>query len=314
VIKTERTALILSAAMSLMMGTLGMTFAWLTNSQAILLDGLFNLIYVIIALVTIRVASLAAMPDTEKYPYGYAYFESLVNAGKGLLILGVSLLALGDSLLALFSGGREVAAGLAIAYALAATLICSLTALTLRQAYRHAPGPLLRADVENWIINSLISSAVLAAFCLIPLMQYMEWHQSARYVDPILVTAVVVFCLGVPVRMASVSIKELLNRAPPRFIREPVRAAVAESLSGLPVKDHYIRMVRPGRTLYVAVYVVLPEDFPVDGLASLDAIRQTVDDRIRQVSTRLVLDVLFTADPRWASPTAGYDPRAMGVT
>ncbi|TVP56951.1 MAG: cation transporter [Halomonadaceae bacterium] len=304
-INTERGALILSASMAGIMGVVGISFALLSNSQAILLDGLFNLIYVIIAVITVRVSRLVTLPDSDKYPYGYAYFESLVNAGRGLVILGVSLLALGDSLLSLFSGGREVSAGMAIGYSVFATVTCTGTVLLLRRAHRRVPGPLLAADVENWLINALISTTVLLAFCTVPVLHYLEWHTAARYVDPVLVTLVVLFCLGVPVRMASVSIKELLNRAPPRQVREPVQQVVSALLAEHAVVGHRLRMVRPGRTLYIVLYLELPQQGVLEGLAEQDRFRQTLHQRLQPLVRHLVLDVVFTGEQRWLSQGNG---------
>ncbi|HCQ36559.1 MAG TPA: cation transporter, partial [Alcanivorax sp.] len=58
--KSERGALILSVVMSLVVGAAAVTAASLTQSKAILLDGLFNLIYFLVALVTVRISVLAA--------------------------------------------------------------------------------------------------------------------------------------------------------------------------------------------------------------------------------------------------------------
>ena len=298
--QTERGALGLSAAMAGLLGTVAVTFALASNSQAILLDGIFNLIYVMIALVTVRVSRLVTLPDNERYPYGYAYFEPLVNASRGLVILGVGLLALGDSLLSLFSGGREVSAGLAIVYAAFATLICTVTLMLLRRAHRLVPGPLLAADVENWLINSLISGAVLLSFLTVPVLHHFGWPTAARYVDPLLVTLVVaLFCLAVPARMTLDAIKELLNRAPPRAVRAPVSRAVAEVLAQTPVVCHRIRMVRPGRTLYVVVYVVLPATGPLQSLPEQDRLREQLHLRLQSLTPHLVLDMVFTGEERW---------------
>ncbi|MCC5858113.1 MAG: cation diffusion facilitator family transporter [Ectothiorhodospiraceae bacterium] len=303
--KVERRALLLSAIMSLIVGSAGISFALLTESRAILLDGLFNLTYFIVALATVRVARLSMRPDTEEFPFGYAYFESLINAGKGLLILGVSAVALVDSVIALATGGREILAGLAIAYAFFATIACTATALRLRRAYREHPTPLIQADVENWLINSLVSGSVLLAFCLIPLARLVGWDAITPYVDPLLVTLVVVICLGMPVRLAWRAVMELLDRAPPAQVTQPVREAIDRSLASLPLKRVYVRMVRPGRTLFVTVHLVLPADFPVQTLTTLDTIRARLDSAVRQVHPRVVTDVLFTAEERWAAPTNG---------
>lgn len=307
--RTESGALVLSAGMSLFLGTTGLILSVVTGSQVILLDGLFNLIYSMMAFVSVRVAGLLAMPDNEKYPFGHAYFESLVNAAKGLLILGISLLALGDSVLVLLSGGREIVAGLAIIYSVIAT-ICSLVAFVLlRRARGHISSPLVEADFANWWINTVISASVLLAFCLIPVAEWAGLGQLTPYVDPLMVAAVVVlFCLSMPFRMASDAIKELLNRAPPKSVREPVQEVVAEVVGDCAACDFSLRMVRPGRTLYLLVHVVVPQDSPAAGLAEQDRIRRDLDARLRRIVRPLVLDVVFTGEARWAAPTNGQAP------
>ena len=303
--KTERGVLWLSLLVALLMAVVGVGLAFATHSRVILLDGLYNAIYFLVGLFTLRVARLAAQPDSDRFPFGHAYFESLVNAAKGLLILGISLIALVDSLMAILAGGREIASGLAIGYAVFATAACSATAIVLRRSAKVIDSPLVRADVANWLLNAVISGALIVGFCTVPLLQVLGWHEATAYVDPVLVAALVLIFIGVPVRMARQAILELLNRAPGDDIRNPVTAAVDRALAGLPVRERRVRLVRPGRTLYVIVHVVLPADWQVDGLRDLDVVRERIERSVRVEHPRLLLDVVFTADPYWAAPNSG---------
>ncbi|MCS2608627.1 cation diffusion facilitator family transporter [Halomonas dongshanensis] len=303
--KTESGALVVSALMALVIGAAGITATLLSNSQAILLDGLFNLIYFAIALVTIKVSRLASRPDSDAYPFGYTYFESLVNLCKGLLILGVSIFALVDAVAALLSGGRDIDAGLAIVYALFATATCSFTAWTMHKSLGHVRSPLIEADKLNWVVNSIISAAVLAAFCLVLLLKWLDWQTFVPFIDPILVIAVVLLCLGVPVRMATQALQELLNKTPPASIAAPVRDAIAHALADTPTEEIRVRMVRPGRMLYVMVHVVLPEQSEGQEVTQLDQLRERIDQEIRTHHSPMVCDVVFTADRRWAAPSCG---------
>lgn len=302
--KTEANTLVFSALMALIIGVVGMVATLATNSLAILLDGLFNLIYFAIALVTIKVSRLASRPDSESYPFGYSYFESLVNLCKGLLILGVSIFALVDAVAALFTGGREIAAGLAVLYALFATAACTLAAWVMHRSERHVHSPLVTADKLNWLINSVISAAVLAAFCLLLLFDYLGWRAVLPYVDSVLVMAVVVLCLSVPVRMASQALSELLNKTPEESIAQPVRQAVARGLADIDTVEVRVRIVRPGRLLYVVVHVVLPDTSELS-VTGQDSLRARVDNEVRRYYSPVVCDVMFTSDTRWAAPSCG---------
>ncbi|WP_111642352.1 cation transporter [Marinimicrobium alkaliphilum] len=303
--KTEVGALRVSVVMSLVVGGVAVTAATFTNSQAILLDGLFNLVYFAIALATLRVSQLASGPDSDQFPFGYSYFESLVNVGKGLLILGVSGFALFDAVNALLTGGREIVAGLAIAYAAFAALVCSVCAWLMQRTLRHVDSPLVRIDRDNWVINAVFTGVVLLTFCLIPVLQAFGFDTATRYIDSVLVIVVVLFFLGVPVRMANQALQELLNRTPPEPVAAPVRAAIEAALVDLPEHTLYVRMVKPGRLLYVIVHVVLPADYRPDSLASLDRVREQIDKQVRAFYAPLVTDVIFTTEERWAAPSSG---------
>ncbi|MGO3217033.1 MAG: cation diffusion facilitator family transporter, partial [Halomonas sp.] len=105
-------------------------------------------------------------------------------------------------------------------------------------------------------------------------------------------------------RMASQALRELLNKTPEEAIAEPVRQAVARGLVDIDTVEVRVRMVRPGRMLYVMVHVVLPETADVS-IASQDELRGRIDNEVRRYYAPVVCDVVFTADTRWAAPSCG---------
>jgi predicted Co/Zn/Cd cation transporter (cation efflux family) len=303
--KTETGALILSTVAALAIGIVATAAAVLSGSQAILLDGLYNLAFFVTALFTLRVARLLARPDDATYPFGYLYFEPLINTVKGLLILGVSGYALVNSGIALFSGGQELTLGPALIYAAAATAACAATWLVLRHANRGLGSPLVAADIGNWAVNTLISAGVFGAFVLAFLLKRAGLDTAALYVDPVLVGVVVLISLGVPIRMAGEGLLALLNRAPPPRVTAAIEAVVRDRLSGLAHRAIYVRTVKPGRTAYVTIHVLLPEDAVLD-LAAADALRRRVIDALVAAHAPVIVDVVFTAIEEYAAPTAGF--------
>jgi predicted Co/Zn/Cd cation transporter (cation efflux family) len=246
-----------------------------TGSGAILLDGLFNLCFFVTALFTLRIAALLARPDDERYPFGYLFFEPLINTVKGLLILGVSVFALVDALVALAAGGRGVAFGPAMLYAAFAVLICCAVVLALRRALRHVSSPLVAADTDNWIVNAVISAGILAGFALAAVLQRAGHATAARYVDPAMVALVVLLSIAIPVRMATTGLMALLSRAPAAPVVAGMEALVRGALGDLPVAHLYLRAVQPGRTGYVLVHVLVPPGTALD-LATSDQLRGSV--------------------------------------
>jgi predicted Co/Zn/Cd cation transporter (cation efflux family) len=303
--KTETGALILSTIAALAIGIVAMAAAVLSGSQAILLDGLYNLAFFVTALFTLRVARLLARPDDATYPFGYLYFEPLINTVKGLLILGVSGYALVNSVIALFSGGQDLTLGPALVYAAAATAACAAIWLVLRRANRRLGSPLIGADIGNWAVNTVISAGVFGAFVLALLLQRADLDTAALYVDPVLVGLVVLISLGVPIRMAGEGLLALLNRAPPASVTAAIETLVRDRLSDVANRAIYVRTVKPGRTAYVTIHVLLPEDATLD-LATADALRRRVIDALVAAHAPVIVDVVFTAIEEYAAPTAGF--------
>ena len=301
-IRQERRGLVISALGALTVGCAGMVFFSFSRAEAILLDGMFNLIYFATGLFTLKVARLMQRGDDEAFPYGYAFFEPLVNGLKGLLILGISVMAFAGAVEALLTGGREIAAVAAIVYGVIATTICWTMALVMRFFAKRTESPLIGADTENWIVNAAISSAVLIAFLSIKAMRAMELDALVPYVDPAIVLIVVAISVGIPVRMAWRAIMELLNRAPPVEITRKVSETVRRCVAHLPLQDLYVRVIQPGRTRMVLAHVVLPTDFRVEGLAQLDGIRKDTLAALERDHPGVVLDMVFTADPMWGAP------------
>jgi predicted Co/Zn/Cd cation transporter (cation efflux family) len=303
--RSERAALLVSAGAALVIGTVGVAAALVTGSGAILLDGLFNLCFFGTALVTLRVATLLGRPDDERYPFGYLFFEPLINSVKGLLILGVSLFALVDALVALATGGRAVAFGPAMLYAAFATLACLAVTFSLRRARAAAASPLVDADIDNWTVNTAISGGVFAGFVAAAILERAGLDAAAAHIDPAMVALVVLVSIAVPVRMAGTGLLALLNRAPAPQVVAGMEAAVRGALGDLPLARLYVRAIQPGRTTYVVVHALVPPGTPLD-LERADRLRGAVIAALAARHAPVIVDVVFTGVEAYAAPTTGY--------
>jgi predicted Co/Zn/Cd cation transporter (cation efflux family) len=303
---TETWSLVLSTVAALALGVVALMVALATGSGAILLDGAFNLCFFVTAPVTLRVARLLARPDDQHYPFGYLHFEPLINLVKGLLILGVGLIALIDAAISLYRGGNEVSAGLALAYAAFATVVCGFVFLALRRARRQTASPLVQGDIENWLVNLAISGGMFAAFCLALILQRAEMAAAARLVDPILVGLVVLLTLGVPIRMAGRGLLALLQRAPAKEVVAEIEEQVRGALADLPMRALYVRVVQPGRTTYAMVHALLGEAEAGLDVRQADALRRGVVAAVAARHAPVIIDVIFTANEELAAPTTGF--------
>jgi cation diffusion facilitator family transporter len=300
--RAEQKSLVISALGCLIIAVVALWASYSSSSQAILLDGFFNMTYFLAGLFTIKVSRLVQQGDDIHFPYGYSFFEPLVNGIKGLLILGVSVMALIGALQALLSGGRSIEAGIAMAYGAFASITAWFLAWVTHQGYSHSASPLVKVDADGWIVNAAISTAVLLAFVGIWTIEGSRFEYLAPYIDPVLVLVVVLISLSVPIRMAWTALMGLLNRAPSPEITGQVTTIVSNSLKELPVNELFVRVIQPGRVRLISAHVILPEDYRPENLKALDRQRSKTLEALKINYQNVVLDMLFTTERTWGAP------------
>ena len=149
----EQNSLKVAVYGNIFMAVLGLTFAWYTDSQAVLLDGVFSLIALIVAVLTLYVSRLIQRPGDDEFPFGYAVFEPLLNFGKGLIIAAVMALALFGSVETLLDGGSDIVVGGAVIYALIASIGCAAIVLFMKRMAKQTESPIIEVEVKNWTIT-----------------------------------------------------------------------------------------------------------------------------------------------------------------
>jgi predicted Co/Zn/Cd cation transporter (cation efflux family) len=292
----ERSALRLSIWGALVMAFLGFLFAFLTSSQAILLDGIFSLLGCGLAIATLHVAGMILRPDDEHFPFGYAGFESLLNLIKGLAIGLVSIIAAYTAIESLFRGGRDI------------------------RAFRATGSPLLEVDAKNWLVDAAISTAVALGFVAAAMLETSRYSGWVPYVDPILVLVVVAATANVPLGIIRTGFGELLLAAPPLDNLEKLDAAMRDLLASTGTVEHVPRLVRRGRAHYLNLYLIVDGESPLNDVKAQDAFRAQALAALSPLLPNLVIDLLVRRQrlpcrtrPTGRSPGGGPEGRLRVV-
>ncbi|TWU21849.1 cation diffusion facilitator family transporter [Bythopirellula polymerisocia] len=300
----EQRGLWLSVAGALFMAALGIGFAIVTSSDAVLLDGLFSLVGCVVGLMALRVASLVKRPDDDLFHFGYAAYEPMLNLTKGLLMGFVSLFALVSSVADAIQGGRDVNVGWALFYAVIAAAGCFAIALTQHRLAIKIRSPLIEVDAKNWLVDGVLSVAVAVAFLVAILLSGTRLSPLLPYTDSTVVIILVLVSFPIPAKIIRDNWNQLIGRAPDEAHQMRVRELIASALRLEVVADTKIRMQQVGRFTYVQLYVVCHSD-PEGGILSLDRFRDNVAKALAGEFSHLAMDIIFTRDPRWVAESVG---------
>lgn len=286
------------------MAALGMGFALLTRSEAILLDGVYSLMSFLMALAAKRVAALAELPGSDTFHFGYAHFEPLLNVLRGLAILMICTVALVSALDALLHEGRPVNTGLAVFYGIGAAAACLLLAWLQNRTAKRLNSPTLVVDARNWLVDGMVSLGAALAFISAYLLEDTSWQHLVPYVDPLLVTVLCASLMWIPLMTVWENFKEVLMVAPEADMQSRIRAQIEGAVADTDSREMHIRMWKVGRFFYVMVHLVVPETHAVAQVRDLDLLRDRIRRALSDFHPRLVVDAIITADAAYA---AGLD-------
>jgi cation diffusion facilitator family transporter len=293
----EQQALKLSIAATVLIGLVGIASGLLTRSAAIIFDGMYSFVDVVLTLGSLSVSRLLAREDSRRFQYGYWHLEPMVTALGGAILTLACIYAVLNAVRDLMGGGHDVAYGPAAAWA---GVLCATGLLMAAWMYRRArrlESSLLLLDAKSWMVSGCLSLALLVGFLLASALQGTALEPWIPYVDGIALLCIGTAMLPVPVATTWRAMNEVLLVAPDELDQQ-VQAVMDGIVAEQGFIDYSSHVAKIGRTRFVEIHVlVAPETRIVT--ATADAIRREVAARLDAFWPHFWLTVDFTADREW---------------
>lgn len=202
----ERNLLKFSTFACLCFAALGIGLGLWAGSMVIVFDGAYSLVGLALSLLALAASSYIRKPasKTNGKPVSAkraAVIESLVVLVKGLVIAVVCIVSLLSAIQSLFEGGREVNAGFALVFGIVNVVGCLATYFAVSKHAGKRPSAILKAESSQWLMDTVISAAVLVGFVVATVLMMTGFSEYAVYADPVMVILASVYFATVPVKM-----------------------------------------------------------------------------------------------------------------
>lgn len=267
------------------------------RSQLIVFDGLYSTISVALsALSLVAYRAIVRGPDA-RHPFGREVLASIVVLVKGVAIAVLCLYALAGAVMDLLGGGRAVAAGWAAGYAAAATAGCGLVVVLLRRGSGDGGSTLVRAEAAQWLLDTILSAAILLGFVLAIVLERAGETALAAYVDPALTAVFALWFLNLPFRLVREGWDGLIARRPDDAVTRDLDARVAAVATAHGFAAHACRLASFGERVDVEVELLVDTDTTVREIAGFDAVRDELEASLAHAPVPTRVTVGFTSDP-----------------
>lgn len=293
---TELLLLRVTTAVCLAFGILSVVASYKANSNSMLFDGLYSLIQSIFILGSGRIVMLLFRKENRKFQFGYSAFEPFFIVIRSIVMLLMTFSIAASAIHAILTGGYAIEVNIAFKINLLSLVVCLIVYGVLALQARKLKSPVLRVEARSWLIDSAISFAAVLAMILIFFANKRGYAKLAGYIDPIVTIFFIVGLTPMLIHQLLQSSRELLGAAPASIIQKELEQIAKKHVKREGFKKSTLFAIQHGRSLSVTLYFYLKEE---RSLLELDALRAKILLDLRNYSSWVEADVVFTLDPSW---------------
>lgn len=156
-----------------------------SNSQAILMDAVFDAAELIVIGLSLFLTPLFYQPVSEKKPYGYSQFESVFIIVKGFMLISVTLGLITNNIQILLQGGRHLVMGKFPLLSLFWRFSAFWCFFLCCYFHKKTVSPTVEAEIYGWKIDFLCSIGIALAFFAQIFLAETPAQKIAPYFDQI---------------------------------------------------------------------------------------------------------------------------------
>lgn len=305
---TEQGLLRLSVGVTFVVAAIGIVFGLLSGSYAVVFDGVYALIDATMTLLALAVTRLIAASTgagssdsklVKHFTMGFWHLEPMVLGLNGILLSGAAIYAFINAIGSMLKGGRELAFGQAVIYALITLAITTAMAIFEHRRNRTIGSAFIALDVKSWIMSSALTAALLVAFVTGFLLQGTSMAWLTPYIDPAVLAIVCLAIIPVPAATIRQAFAEILL-VTPADLKQHVDAVAAEAVRRYGFISWRSYVARVGRGQQIELFFIVRDSDPPRMLREWDVIRDAIGVDIGNDTPDRWLTIAFTTDPEWA--------------
>lgn len=294
----EQKLLMQSVGLMALVAISGTIMGIVTGSSAVLLDGVFSFIDVIIKVMMLMTSKLIARETSKRFQFGYWQFEPLVLAAEGFFILVIVLYALSSGISDLLSGGRHVDFGPAIFYAIFFTLADTAYYFYVHRINKSLQSNLVKFDNISWSVDAWLEAALLISFVIAEGLNVGGYGYYAVYIDPIVLIVLALQMTPSAIKILVPATKQILGYAPPDLHNEVV-AIMDHFMEKYNFKDYVSSVQEYGHTRIIEIDILISKNYPHQKVVELDKIRDEIDAEIGGNPSEKWVTISFTTTRKW---------------
>ena len=208
--KREKSAMSVSLYGNLVFVVIELVMALVTDSQAVLLDAVYDGVEFCMLLPSIFLIPLLYKPSNEEHPFGYMQIETIFVVVKGITMTAVTFGLIFNNINLMLHGGHIVSFHTVAGFELFACILGIIVTVYLYYKNKQMESPLINMEMQGWRIDSFISLGMTVAF-LLPMLIPFDWFQHiVPYLDQLITIVLSLVMIPTPIHTVITGIRDLM--------------------------------------------------------------------------------------------------------
>lgn len=294
----EQRALKVSIAVTVLIGAMGIGGGLMIGSRAILFDGMYSFVDVILTCGALAVSKLVLREPSQHFQFGYWHLEPMVGAIQSAILTTACSYGVFNAIQGLIGGGYDVSFGFGMIWTGVMGVSGMGMAAYVKRMARQQRSLLLEVDYRSWLLSGVLSLALLTAYGIAIGLKGSPYEEWIPYIDPIML---LVFCLALlplPLKILLEAMRDVL-RVAPQELDQQVRAVMDELVHerGYLKYTSYVSAV--GRVQFVEIHILVAPGYTVQTVDAVDELRRVIASRLDAEWPQMWLTIDMTANPEW---------------
>jgi cation diffusion facilitator family transporter len=294
----EQRGLKVSIGATVVIGVMGIGGGLMMGSRAIMFDGMYSFVDVLLTCGALAVSKLVVREPTQQFQFGYWHLEPMVGSVQSAILVTACLYGAVNAVQGLIGGGYEVSFGWGALWSGimgAAGMTMAVYIGRLAQVQRSL---LLEIDYRSWLLSGVLSLALLVAYGLAFALQDTAYQGWAPYIDPAMLLVLSVALLPMPLKVLFDAMRDVLRVAPEGLDRQ-VRLVMDELVRERGFTRYTSYVSQMGRLQFVEIHILVPRGFTIGTVDTVDGLRREISGRLGATWPEVWLTVDMTANSEW---------------
>jgi len=278
---------------------MALAVGFLTSSQVILFDGIFNLTGVALTYLSIFAMKFINKYDSWNYPFGKITFEPFIAITQYFIILYICVTTVINAVQIIIDGGHVVNVTSGILYGIIATIFNIAVYFYLKFLTKKHLTPIARVEIDQWKFSCLLSIGILIGFSISWILQQTALAEYSSYADPALTILITVAFGKTAILDIKSCVRELLMGKPSDEIVEAINQKLNVVNSNYQLSDHVLRLGKVGGKLIIEIGYIIEKDSKMDSIQMQDNLRKELARQFAEIEYEKWINVTFTSDVKW---------------